>query len=722
MSERVEKGICGICAAGCGVNITLENDRITKIHPWKTHPLGKPCVRGLHAPSIVYAPDRITKPLKRTGPKGTLSFTEISWDQALDEISQTILKLKSEYGPQCISSYFGRGNFEDSIWKMFSPNEQGSVIPNSIFMPLGSPNAFSVGSICYVSHGLFAPFTTFGAPGGLVQPDLEHADIIFVWGANPATDSPIQTMPRLKKAKDKGAKIVVIDPLKTQTAEMADLWIPIQPGTDGALVHGILFQCFKNGQVDRSFGENFCQGFSELEDYVKGFDPEVVQQITGISEEKLHELTQLLVSTEKIAYITESGLEFCDSGVQSLRALLTLWALTGHLDVKGGMTFKLPSPVPLRKPDVKFPTDVPPIGMDRYPFFCNATKNAHFMEFPRSTIHEDPYKIRFLLIGGASILTNLPNTALFTEALKALDYQVSVDLFLKADALYADMVLPATTYFEITSLCGYPNETPFPFALQYRRKIIEPIGAAMNSYLIYAKLAERLGYGDLYPQTEEEMVKYVLSDMPMDLEEFKRASEQGPVMVQEMNPAAAEERKWLSGKLRPDGKPGFATPSGKWEISSTLLKQFGYDPLPVYTPVSEGPQNDALSGDFPLTLSSGARINQSTFRSQHQNIPSLVKLQPHAEAILHPDDAQSRSISTGEKVWVKTTRGKVQFTARVTEKIAKGVVEVNSGGGAPNQVDGWKDSNINLLTDDQNRDPISGFPVFKALLCEVEKV
>lgn len=721
MSKRIEKGICGICGAGCGVSISLENDRITKIRPWKTHPQGQPCLRGIKASSIVYAPDRITRPLKRTGPKGTLAFTEISWDQALDEISQKILNLKDLYGPQCIASFFGRGNFEDSIWKMFSPNEQGLAIPNSLFMPLGSPNAFSIGALCHVSHAFVAPFTTFGAPGGMLQPDLEHADIIFIWGTNPATGSPLHPFLRLKKAKARGAKIVVIDPLKTQTAEMADLWIPIQPGTDGALIHGILNQCFKKDGVDRAFGEDHCQGFSGLEQYVKGFEPDLVHRITGISETTLNELTQLLLSTEKVTYMTQSGLEFNNTGAQAIRALLSLWALTGHVDVKGSMLFKPPSKISLGKPDVKFPTDIPPIGMDRFPFFCSSTKNGHFSEFPRSVLQEDPYKVRFLLIGGSSILTSWPNSDLYAKALNALDYQVSVDLFLKQDALYADMVLPATTYFEITSLCGYPGQTPFPSAIQYRKKIIEPVGESMNSYLIYAKLAERLGYGHLYPQTEEEMVKYLIKDIPMDFEAFKRASDQGPVVIQKATPNADREKKWLSGDLRPDGKPGFNTPSGKWEIDSTLLKKHGHEPLPVYTPPSEGPQNKDLIDDFPLTLTSGARIMQSTFRSQHQNIPSLVKLQPNAEAILHPHDAAPRNIASGDEIWVKTARGKVRFIARVTEKIAKGVVEVNQGGGSPNQADGWKNSNVNLLTDDQNRDPITGFPVFKALLCELEK-
>lgn len=128
MSKRIEKGICGICPANCGVEISLENDRIVAVHPWKGHIQGIPCVRGRHAPEIVYSADRLRRPLKRSGPKGTLAFTEISWDQAFDEIAKVILTLKSQYGPECIASFFGRGNFEQSLWQMFSPKKEGGML------------------------------------------------------------------------------------------------------------------------------------------------------------------------------------------------------------------------------------------------------------------------------------------------------------------------------------------------------------------------------------------------------------------------------------------------------------------------------------------------------------------------------------------------------------------------------------------------------------------
>ena len=720
MSKRTEKGICGICPANCGVEIGLENDRIVAVHPWKEHPQGIPCIRGRHAPDIVYSSDRLMRPLKRKGPKGTLEFEIISWDQALDEIAKEIFRLKNQYGPECIASFFGRGNFEQSFWQMFTPKEMGFPVGNSLFMPLGSPNAFSVGSICYLAYGVLGPIATFGAPMGILEPDLENADIIFVWGTNPATDSPLTRMIRLQAAKKRGAKIIVIDPIRTAAAKIADSWIPIQPGTDLALIYGILNQCFQKGGVDKAFGNEFCQGFSELEEYVNQFTLEKLEGVTRIPQKTIGELADIFSSNKKIAFLAYTGLEYSNVGVSCIRGLLTLWALTSHLDVKGGQYFNLPNFLPLRKPDVKFPTDVSPIGMDKYPYFCTIANAGQFMEFPRSVIQGEPYKTRFLLIGGASILTSFPNTPLFTKALKALDYQVSIDRFFNADTLYADIVLPATTYFETTSYCGYPPLTP-PRALQFRKKIIDPLGEARSDYLIYANLAERLGYGHLYPQTEEEMVKFVTVDLPFSFEEFKLRSQEGPISFAEKPSQTFEEKKWLSGRLRPDGTPGFNTMSGMWEINSSLLKKFGYNSFPLFTEPIEGPHNKILAKKYPLTMTTGYRL-QSTFRSQHLNIPGLLKLQPDAEVLINTDDAASRNIKNGDKVKIKTARAEARFTARVTNDILAGVVEVNQGGGSPIQAKGWRESNVNFLTDENNREPISGFPVFKALLCEVEKI
>jgi anaerobic selenocysteine-containing dehydrogenase len=179
--------------------------------------------------------------------------------------------------------------------------------------------------------------------------------------------------------------------------------------------------------------------------------------------------------------------------------------------------------------------------------------------------------------------------------------------------------------------------------------------------------------------------------------------------------------KYKNGLLRKDKNPGFETPSGKFEISSQLLKKHGHAGLPLYKEPTESPVGSPeLAGVFPLVLTTGTRI-QSAFRSQHLNIPGLLKLQDRPNILIHPSDAQQRGIRDGEKVWVRTARGRVPFYARVTMAIVKGVTEANMGGGGPLQPAEWREANVNELTDMENRDPISGFPVFKALLCEVEK-
>lgn len=180
-------------------------------------------------------------------------------------------------------------------------------------------------------------------------------------------------------------------------------------------------------------------------------------------------------------------------------------------------------------------------------------------------------------------------------------------------------------------------------------------------------------------------------------------------------------RKWAAGLLRTDGQPGFETPSGKFEITSNLLHQHGYDALPIYVEPIEGPlAAPELAKSYPLVFNSGSRL-QYNFRSQHYNIPGLVKRQPEPLVMLHFEDAAPRGIADGDNVWVVSPRGRVLFKARVIDDILPGVIEANSGGGGVIGAEAWRRTNVNDLTDMNNRDPISGFPVYKALLCDVVK-
>jgi anaerobic selenocysteine-containing dehydrogenase len=246
--------------------------------------------------------------------------------------------------------------------------------------------------------------------------------------------------------------------------------------------------------------------------------------------------------------------------------------------------------------------------------------------------------------------------------------------------------------------------------------VIEPLGQARPDWDIAAAIATRLGYGHLYPQSSRDMLAGALDGTGVSLDTLLAY----PDGVEQPG-APLQYRKWELGLLRPNGQPGFDTPTGKFEFTSALLAQYGYDALPVYVEPQEGPlAAPELAQQYPLVFNSGARI-QSNFRSQHHNIPGLLKMQPQPLVTLHPTDAAARGIQTGDAVWLVSPRGKVAYTAHVSADIVPGAIEANAGGGSPIASPPWRACNVNELTDDENRDPISGFPVYKALLCNVVK-
>jgi anaerobic selenocysteine-containing dehydrogenase len=349
-----------------------------------------------------------------------------------------------------------------------------------------------------------------------------------------------------------------------------------------------------------------------------------------------------------------------------------------------------------------------PIGADEFPLYHAIRNEAHASLFPRAILESEPYPLRALIISGASIITAWPDPALWQRALAALDLLVVVNRFPTADSLYADIILPATTMFEIKSYMLHDDH------LVLRQQVTPPVGEARNDYLIFAELAQRLGYGHLWPQTEDGMIQHALLGTGITLDDLFAHPKGIRLPAPEMR-----YRKYERGELREDGMPGFETPSGKFEIASEWLAQHGYEPLPVYTEPLEGPlAAPELAQKYPLVFNSGARTHYD-FRSQHHNIPSLLAKHPHPLVHIHVSDAEARGIQDGDEVFVISPRGRVPFRARLTEDILPGVVEVNMGGGGPLGPVAWQKANVNELTDLENVDEISGFPVFKALLCDV---
>ena len=711
MAKETVVGVCGICPGGCGVRVVLVDGKVKKILPIKDHPVGVVCIRGIHSKEIIYSRDRLKYPLRRVGEKGEGRFERITWDDALDDIVRAFRKTKHEYGAQAVMSYFGRGSFDTNLVDVFGAPDPTSKGVTGFLYPFGSPNGTGVSSLCSVSYNLLAAIPTLGSSMHAIYPDFANTDLMVIWGANPPTDSPPSKVKKILGAKKRGVKLVVIDPMRSQMAKKADQWVGIRPGTDGALALGMIHVIVNEGLHDEAFVRDWTLGFEALRDYVQEFSPEKVEKITRVPRETIRGLARSIASAKGASLLMYTGLEYSNSGVQSIRAVLCLWAITGNMDVPGGLMFRPPSPAKFPRIRLDPPPGVKPIGADKYPLFCGILNSAQFMEAPRAILRGEPYPVKSLLIFGASLLTSLPDPEMWKKCFKKLDFMVVFDRFMTADAMYADIVLPATTNYENLGYQKYPGGY-----CQLRQRVIDPIEEAKSGYTFLVELAKGLGYGDLFPPTEEDRLKFAFESGPVSLAELK-AHPEGI----KYDAGKQEYCKYAKGLLRKGGDPGFNTPSGKIELVSSLLAKYGYDGLPVYVEPAEGPLGSPeLYEKYPLIFNSGARI-QSTFRSQHLNIPGLLKLQPEPQVLIHPLDAKKRGIENRDKVWVESPRGRVAFWAKVTEDVMTGQVEVNVGGGSPIHAAPWREANANYLTDPENRDPISGFPVYKALLCDVRK-
>jgi len=713
VQQKEKRAICGICPSGCWVVVEFDSlGHISHLRPDEGSPMDILCRLGEHAPEIVYSENRLLNPLKRKGPKGTYEFEPISWDQAYTEITEKLNAIKREHGPEAAAIYTGVGTFELSLCDIFQPKGVAVSSASSVLFPFGSPNTMGVGALCYVSYGMIAPHLTTGKMLNDMFNDIENSDLIFVWGTNPATDQPPIEMRRISEAHARGASIVVIDPRKTPAARFSrSEWVPIRPGTDGALALGMCNVLIEEELFDERFVRDWTHGFDDFSRYVQHFRPDVVERITGVPAEKVVSLGRRLAGAKGASQLMYTGLEFSRSGVQAIRSSLVLWGLSGQLDVPGGRCFTMPgNSFPInRRGHVENPDTGPRLGRDRFPLYVKYRDEAHAIALPESVLEGKPYKIRSLIIHGASILTSWPQTEIWEKTLSGLEFLVTIDRQFTADAAFADIVLPASTSFEARSYMVYGP------LFRIREPLIEPLGQSRPDYRIMTELAQRLGYGHLYPQGDEALLRHVLDGSGFSYEQVMEAGGVVSVPTRMM-----EYRKWEKGLLRADGKPGFDTPTGKFEIHSSVLEEYGYDPLPVYTEPAEGPiSRPDLFEKFPLVFNSGSR-SQNSFHTQHIGTKVLNEERPGPGVLMNTEDAEVRGIKDGDRVRIRTPRGSVLMRAVVTENIMRGAVDANHAGGGPLGPPEWREANVNRLTDLEQFDPISGFPVYKCLLCEIE--
>jgi len=691
---EIKKTICGICegsTTSCGVNAYIKDGRVIKVEGMPEFPQnqGTLCAKGNASRQYIYNKERILAPLRRVGKRGSSDFEEIGWDEAYDTIAEKLLQIKAETGPESV--VFGAG-----FTKWLRPFAQ------RLGISFGSPNFATESSTCFFATEVAAKLT-YGYWGG---PDLSNSGCLLVWSKN-VFFSATPLAKKLISAWKNGLKIIEVSPMATHLTRYADVRLGLRPGTDGALALGMAHIIIKEGLHDAKFVAEWTTGFDEYTAYVEKFTPEKTAAITGVPASFIKRAARLYAGANASSIMTSaSPTVHHTNGVQNHRAIIALCGLTGNFDRPGG-NYVVPETwnhvgtgVTTRHHEFTFPRsfdEMPPrVGADQFPIWTSLINESQSMYLPQQILSQKPYPIRGLVAFGYNHRM-WPGSDVFLKALGKLDIFVDIDLFMTDTARQADIVLPACSSFERSQLHFYPGNHVI-----YTQPAIDPLGESKPDSEIIFDLAKRIAPDDdLMQHGYEACLDWVLKPAGLTVEQLKRH----PSGLTISNASMPPYRKYEEG--------GFPTPTGKMEFVSSLLRQAGIQPLPVYNEPALSPHSEpVLAEQFPLVLGTGTRLpmymHSRTFRNKWNR-----DLHPHPTITIGSRDAASRGISDLDDVILATPRSSMQVKARVTDTICPGVVNIYHG---------WSEIEVNHLFEPDYLDPISGFPGFKSLLCEVKKV
>ncbi|MGB6066895.1 MAG: molybdopterin-dependent oxidoreductase [Desulfomonilaceae bacterium] len=696
---EVRKSICAICdpLTQCGLDLYVKDGRIIKVEGTKENPysVGTLCPKGAAQRQYVYSEDRLKTPLKRTGARGSGKFEPISWDEALDTIALKFNEIKKQSGPESVVFFAG-------YTKYFRPYLK------RIAHSFGSPNYMSESSTCFQAMAM-AQKLTFGLPGG---PDIGNTDCLLVWSANPFHTNPGHARAILK-GKNRGMKLIVVDPRQTPTTALADIHLPVRPGTDGALALAMANVIVNESLYDRDFVSHHSYGFDDYKEYVQEFTPVRGEELTGVPADKIVRAARMYASSKPAAIMpSASPVVHHTNGVQNYRAVFSLAGLTGNYDVVGGNLvvppsfIHIPGRIPTREREFTqcrpWSEMRPRVGTDRFPVWMEMVdEEAQAMHLPDQIRSGEPYPLK-ALIGFGMNFRMWPDPKGVLESLEKLDLFVNVDIFKTDTCKYADLVLPACTSVERSELRCYPMGY-----IIFTQPAVAPLYDSRSDVEIIFELAARLGLDDpLFKAGYEPSVDWILEPSGTSVAELKKHA--AGMFVP--NPKKPPEKKYI--------KQGFRTPSGKMEFKSGVLEKYegklGFEPLPVYTPPKYSRESTPeLALEFPFILNTGSRlpmfVHTRTFRLTWTN-----SLRPnHPAADMNPADAARLGIKKDEAIRISTPKDSIVVKANLTQMVQPGVIHIYHG---------HEKADVNLLLEGDYLDPLSGFPGFKSALCKVEKV
>lgn len=691
---EIKRSLCAICSPShhCGVDCYVKDGRLLKVEGTPEHPYNKGniCAKGANIRDYVYRPDRIQTPLRRVGERGEGKFEPISWEEAYREISQRLLGVREEYGPDAVAFFSG-------YCKWYRP------ILQRLCYAFGSVNFGTDDSTCNQA-GVLAGMLTAGAGGG---PHFAQASTFLGWAWCGYYSNHL-SVKHVMALKERGGKVIIIDSRVTPAAKnLADLFLHINAGTDGALALGMANLIIQEGWADQEFLQKYTFGYEEYAAYVAQFDLETTSRITGVPQEDIREAARLF-ATNGPACINQSTstLVHYVNGFQTFRAILSLSALTGNYDRPGGNVPNPPSylhkPAGFKTREKEFVAQIRPEGKriaeGMFPIWDKYYDEFQAMDLARQIQEGTPYPVKAMLGMGMNFKM-FPQTDRLAEAVKTLDFFVDVDLFMTETAKYADIVLPACSSVERSELKAYQGGF-----LAYTQPAIAPLYQSKSDVDILCELAGYLELRDPWLEKGyEACMDYIIEGCGLTVEQLK-ASEL-PLKVpaaKPLNPGA-----YLEGGCR--------TPSGKFEFYSqgiaAIDPAYGLEPLPVYRPPLYDQDSPEMAADYPFQLSTGTRIGTAIHSRLHES-PWARSLRKEPLCELHFDDAATLGIGQGDEVELSSPCGSIRAKAKLTSKIKPGHLQM---------LHGYSEANVNLLISTKHLDPYTGFPGFKATRCRIQK-
>jgi anaerobic selenocysteine-containing dehydrogenase len=714
------------CPDACGVLITVEDGRATKIQGDPGHPMtrGFLCAKVAKYLDRVYSPDRVLYPMRRVSPKGhstavadagegaraTQAWRRISWDEALDEIASRFRAITAEFGSEAILPY----SYGGTLGAL-----NGGSMDRRFFNRLGASELER--TICS-SAGEAGIESVMGVKLGTEPEQFIHSRYIIAWASN-IHGNNVHLWPFIEEARRKGAKLVVIDPYRTRTAACADWYLPINPGTDGALALAMMHVIIGEGLHDADYVSKHTLGFGELREKVKAYPPERAAQWMGIAAEDIRKLAREYATVRPSVIRLNYGVQRSENGGTATRAIAMLPCIIGSLkEVGGGIHLSTSGAFDLNKDALRRP-DLKPEGMQHPPRVVNMVELGKAL----NTLSDPPLKALFVYNSNPAAVC--PNHNEVVRGLKRPDlFTVVHEQFFTDTTDYADIVLPATTFFEHKDLqAAYGH-----YYLQVSEQAIEPLGDCRANVEVFRALAERMGFQDAcFAESVDQMIEGALdsgnpwlqgiSRERLERERQIRLNFSGPEPGARGQGSATRDQLPTTNRATPRESEhpflpfahgNFRTPSGKAELYSEAMKALGLDPVAEFKPPAES-RNGGQGAAFPLELL--ARKADNFLNSSFSNLPSVQEMEETNLLEINSADARARGIADGETVRVYNRRGEIFLQARVDGAVQAGVVsaKLNWAKLGPGL------RNINVLTSEKLSD-LGNSATFYSVLVEVE--